>query len=78
MKSYIFHVELVEEDDGRWSAVVPSLPGCAVWGHTADEAMDAIKEATGTYIEILLEDGREVPLGPDETVVEGPAIAITT
>ena len=43
MKSYIFEVELAEEEDGRWSAVVPDLPGCATWGYTAAEAMEALR-----------------------------------
>ena len=77
MKSYIFHVELEQDTDGRWSAVVPSLPGCAVWGETADEAMDAIREATETYVEILIEDGKDIPLGPGDSVVPGQAIAIS-
>jgi len=29
LKAYIFPVELEQEEDGRWSAVVQSLPGCA-------------------------------------------------
>ena len=37
MKSYV--VELEQDDDGRWGAEIPSLPGCAVWGYTRDEAL---------------------------------------
>jgi predicted RNase H-like HicB family nuclease len=61
MKSYIFRIELDREDDGRWSAVVPALPGCAAWGHTAEEALSAVREAADAYVEVLIEDGRPVP-----------------
>jgi predicted RNase H-like HicB family nuclease len=76
VKSYIFRVELEQDDDGRWSAVVPTLPGCAVWGYSAEEALAAIREATETYIEILIEDGREIPLDEGTTVVDGPAVSV--
>ena len=29
MKAYRFPVELEQEDDGRWSARIETLPGCA-------------------------------------------------
>ena len=31
LKSYIFRVEIEQEEDGRWSAEIPLLPGCATW-----------------------------------------------
>ncbi|HWC31303.1 MAG TPA: type II toxin-antitoxin system HicB family antitoxin [Dehalococcoidia bacterium] len=78
MKSYVFKVEL-EEEDGIWSAVVPALPGCAVDGGSKEEALDAIREAAQAYVDILIEDGRPVPTDDRATtVIEGPAVAIVT
>lgn len=54
MKSYVFRVELVEEDDGRWSAGVPTLPGCATWGYTRDEALRNLRDAVEAYLPIAL------------------------
>jgi len=34
-----FTVEHEREDDGRWLAEVPELPGVLAYGATADEAM---------------------------------------
>jgi predicted RNase H-like HicB family nuclease len=76
MKSYVFRVDLVHEDDGRWSAIVPALPGCAVWGYTADEALEAIDEATKMYVEVLIEDGESVPLDEFKSGSEGPAVLV--
>jgi hypothetical protein len=45
MKSYVFRVELVQEEDGRWSAGIPALPGCATWGYTREEALHNIHDA---------------------------------
>ena len=32
------HIELEQEDDGRWIAEVPQLPGVLAYGATSDEA----------------------------------------
>ena len=34
-----FTIEHEREDDGRWIAEVPQLPGVLAYGSTADEAM---------------------------------------
>jgi hypothetical protein len=41
LKTYILPVEIEEEDDGRWSAEVTALPGCAVWAYSKEEALKA-------------------------------------
>ncbi len=77
MKTYIFRVEIEEEDDGRWSAEVPTLPGCATWGYTKEEALQSIREATELYIESLLAHGDPVPADAPKEVMEEPAVAVT-
>ena len=67
MKTYVFRVELEQDDDGRWGAEVPSLPGCATWGYTRDEALEALSEATQAYLDVLAEKGWPLP---EETVGE--------
>ena len=32
MKTYAFEVDIEQEEDGRWSAVIPASPGCNAWG----------------------------------------------
>ena len=54
MNTYVFQVEINQEEDGRWSAVVPALKGCATWAYSKNEALRSIREATEAYIEILL------------------------
>jgi len=77
LKTYIFPVELEQEEDGRWSAVVQSLPGCATWGYSKQEALKALQEATQAYIQTLLEQGKQVPSSADIEVKETPAVSVT-
>jgi antitoxin HicB len=58
MKSYVFKVELEQDQDGGWSAVIPALPGCASDGETAQEALDNVEEAARLYVDVLVEDGK--------------------
>jgi predicted RNase H-like HicB family nuclease len=78
VKSYVYRVELEEEEDGRWSAVVPALPGCATWGYTAEEALEALQEAAQLYVDVLIEDGSPIPLDDQvsQSVIEGPAVLV--
>ena len=79
MKTYIFAVEVEQEEDGRWSADVPTLPGCAAWGYTKEEALEAIQDTAKAYLEVLFEDGRPLPEEAKKTtqVSEVPLVAIT-
>lgn len=55
-------VILIPDEDGvGYTVEVPSLPGCISQGDTYDEALANIREAIDLYIEVLIEDGREVP-----------------
>jgi antitoxin HicB len=77
VKSYVFRVELVEEDDGRWSAGVPVLPGCATWGYTREEALHNIHDAVEAYIRDLQNAGEEIPKNATTQVIEEPVVAVT-
>jgi predicted RNase H-like HicB family nuclease len=75
MKSYVYRVEL-EEEDGVWSAVIPALPGCAVWVYTVNDAMQAILDVAQVHVELLIEDDRPVPLSDVSTAVSGPFVHV--
>jgi predicted RNase H-like HicB family nuclease len=77
LKTYILPVEIEQEDDGRWSAEVSALPGCAVWGYTKEEALKAIKEAAQAYVETLIEQGLAVPAAKEIEVKESPVVSVT-
>ncbi len=74
-RTYVFPVELTAEADGRWSAACPSLPGCATWARSREEALHNIQEAVEAYVEDVLAAGESLP----DTVraLDAPAVAIT-
>ena len=61
--TYTFKVSLQEEDDGRWSAWIESLPGCATWGYTKDDASHSLNEAAVLVLEDMIECGESIPAG---------------
>ena len=77
MKTYIFKIEL-EEEEGIWTAVVPFLPGCNAWGKTKEEAILAIQENTKAYLETLLDNNLPIPVEKEEitTPLNAPAVAV--
>lgn len=74
MKTYVFQVDIEQDEDGRWAASCPSLPGCATWGHTEEEAIRNIREAVEAYVEDLIAAGEAVP-GARE-VIQAPAVSV--
>jgi predicted RNase H-like HicB family nuclease len=76
-KSYVFLAEIVREEDGRWSAGVPSLPGCATWGHTKEEALRNLHDAVEAYIRDVHRAGREIPKHAPTQVRDEPLVAVT-
>ena len=72
--TYTFKVSLQEEEDGRWSAWIDSLPGCADWGYTKEEALEELRKAAEMFVASMLEHGDPIPDdGVDSTgsAVEG-------
>ena len=37
------HIEIEQEDDGRWIAEIPDLPGVMVYGASRDEAVARVQ-----------------------------------
>ena len=76
MRTYIFNVEIEQDEDGRWGAAIPALPGCATWGYTEEEALKALQEAAQAYLEDMVEAGEFSP--DDGLEINGtPAVAVT-
>jgi predicted RNase H-like HicB family nuclease len=54
---------ILEWDEGAnaYSAVVPTLSGCATQGKTREEALANAQEAVELYVEVLRERGERIP-----------------
>ncbi|MEW5828445.1 MAG: type II toxin-antitoxin system HicB family antitoxin [Chloroflexota bacterium] len=56
-----YRVFFRKEDEGGYTATVPTLPGCVSFGETLEEAMEMVKEAIELYLESLKAHGEAVP-----------------
>jgi predicted RNase H-like HicB family nuclease len=62
---------LVEQDeDGRFVATCPALPGCVSEGETREAALANIQDAIAGYIESLRKHGEAIPPPISEEVLE--------
>ena len=61
-------VILDREDDGRWFAEIPELPGVLVYGQTEDDAITKVKALCLRVLADRLEHGEVVP-DVDELVI---------
>ena len=78
MKTLVLKVNLEREEDGRWSASIPALPGCSSWGYTDQEALDNIKDAAEIYIEDMIDAGEGIPGSSHEIeVINEPAVTVS-
>jgi len=57
-----FSVVLHSDDGVRYGVTVPDLPGCFSAGDNLDDALNSAREAIESHVEILLEDGGDVPV----------------
>jgi predicted RNase H-like HicB family nuclease len=54
-------IEIEQEEDGRWIAEVPTLPGVLAYGSTRDEAIARVKTLSLRVMADRLENGESVP-----------------
>jgi len=54
-------IQIEAEDDGRWLAEVPELPGALAYGPTRDEAVARVKALALRVMADRLEHGESVP-----------------
>jgi predicted RNase H-like HicB family nuclease len=74
-KSLLFAAELAHKSDGQWFAWIATLPGCAAWGATKDEALTMLTQTARAYVQMLRDKGVQMP----DTVetVNMPVVAVT-
>ena len=54
-------IEVEQEDDGRWLAEVPELPGVLTYGQTRQEAIDRVQALSLRVLADRLDHGEPVP-----------------
>jgi len=69
MKTLRYKIMLRKEEDGTYTVIVPSLPGCLTFGRTVEEALAMAKEAIEGFIVCMIARGEEVPVESDDTMI---------
>jgi predicted RNase H-like HicB family nuclease len=62
-----FRIILEPSEEGGYTVVVPSLPGCVSEGNTREEALKNIREAIELYLEPVEDD---LSFSPDSEQLE--------
>ncbi|MDQ3549638.1 MAG: type II toxin-antitoxin system HicB family antitoxin [Chloroflexota bacterium] len=57
MRDYEFTVVIEQDEDGRFLAICPALPGCYTEGETEAEARAMIRDAIQLHVEHRIETG---------------------
>lgn len=55
------NIEIEREEDGRWIAEVPDLPGVMVYGQSREEALSKVETLALRVIADQLEHGETIP-----------------
>ena len=58
-----YRMEIIEDkDEGGYVLTFPELPGCMTCSDSLSELIELAKDAKKTWLEGMLEDGKEIPL----------------
>jgi predicted RNase H-like HicB family nuclease len=60
-QAFNLKIEFSREEDGRWIADIPALPGVTVYGRTRKQALVSAEALALRVIEDRLERGEAVP-----------------
>lgn len=62
-------------EEGGFVVSVPALPGCVTQGETFEDALKMAKDAIEGYLEVLKEEGAEIPQEKEEVIVSKVSVA---
>ena len=65
-----FRVIIEQDEDGKFAASCPTLPGCWSQGETSDEARRNITDAIQGYLESMKKHGDPIPPPISEDVID--------
>jgi predicted RNase H-like HicB family nuclease len=54
-------IEIEQEDDGRWLAEVPAIPGVLAYGQTRAEAIEKVQALALRALADRLDNGESIP-----------------
>lgn len=54
----------------------PNFPGCVTFGHTFEESKEKAREALGLWLEELISQKQEIPLGIYRPIIDEVRVAV--
>ena len=69
-----YSVVVHQAEEGGFWVEVPALPGCYSQGESVEDALGNVQEAIELYLEVLRDEGRDVP--KDDDVVFQVSVAV--
>jgi predicted RNase H-like HicB family nuclease len=54
-------IEIEQEEDGRWIAEIPEIPGAMTYGQTSQQAVISVKSLALRILADRLEHGESIP-----------------
>jgi len=54
-------IEIEQEEDGRWIAEIPKIPGAMIYGQTRQQAVAFVKSLALRILADRLEHGESIP-----------------
>lgn len=59
---------VIEEDEDKFCATAPALPGLIIDGDTVEQTKDRVRDGIIVHLMTMAENGDPLPVGPDLTV----------
>lgn len=75
-KIFTYTVLFRKAKEGGYVASVPMLPGCMTQGETFEETEENIKDAITGYLDVLREEGEEIPFEGEEHIAATVAVPV--
>ena len=74
--TYVFEVDIEQEEDGHWGAVINALPGCYAIGFTKEETLEALQDNAQAFLEVITECGDPMPWEQENFDIEVVTITL--
>jgi antitoxin HicB len=68
-KAYTYQINLISEEEGGYTVLVPMLPGCVSYGKTIEEATANAREAIELHLQNLAAHHQPIPEGNESVCI---------
>lgn len=65
-----YTVVMMPGEDRGYTVICPALPGCVSEGDDVEDALRMIKEAAELWLEVWLEEGRDLPVETPDVIAD--------